>query len=112
MDRSASANECSSYMSVSESGPFVDSVRAHLRDGFFQLLCFGLRMFNFLFEANVFFFFLGQVFADIYNFSFELLVSLFTLLVICLQRIVVGEVARVVSVELFDIPRSPSLYRK
>lgn len=67
-------------------------------------------MLDFLFEANLFLFFLGQVFADVRNHSLEFFVSLFALLVICLQRVVVGEVVRVFSVEVFKIPGSPSLY--
>lgn len=65
-----------------------------------------------LFEANLSPFLLGQVFADFRHHSFELLVSLFAFLVIRFQRIVEGEVARVLSLKFFEIFGNPSLHRK
>lgn len=109
MDRSASASERSSYIPISESSQIVPSISAHLRNCFLQLLRLGFRILSLFFEADMFLFFLGQVLADIRHHSFEFLVSLFTLLVICLQRVMVGEVVRVFLVEVFEISSSPSL---
>ena len=74
---------------VSESSSFVRSVSAYLRDCFLQFPRLGLRVFDFLFEANVFFLFLGQVLSCFDDHCLELFVRLLTLLVIRLQNIVV-----------------------
>ena len=60
-------------------------------------------MLDFLFEANLLFFLLGQVFDDIRHHRLELFVCLFTFLVIRLQAIVMREVIFVSFLKVLEI---------
>ena len=69
-------------------------------------------MFDFLFEANLFPLLLGQVLDNVRHHRLELFVRLFTFLVIRLQRVVVGEVALVLVLEVLEIFGDPTLHSK
>lgn len=69
-------------------------------------------MFDFLFEADLLPFLLGQVLDDVRHHRLELFVRLFAFLVVCLQRVVVREVAFVPVLKILELFSDPELCPK
>lgn len=90
----------------------VPSVQAYLRNGFLQLLRLGFPVLDFLLKTDVFPFLFGQVFDSLRHHCLELFVRLFTLLVICLQRVVVREIPCIFLLKVIEVFGCPVLCPK